>query len=196
MFENFSDYMYYLLTAPFKRVKKSVNAWYKMLRIFGRMFDEVKESFFVARDEGMVATCSEIILKEHGRDRGLIRYSEETTENYRSRIALFEEICRLGGTNAGIILSVNALGYDDVNIKAAKEIEPGTEAWAEFYVVISLHEEEKEVRMEQLCKEVRKVKEVGAKDNYLFSMERSSTMHAAVAMTYLTYSEFTQEDET
>lgn len=194
MFERFSDYMFYLLTAPFKRVKKSVNAWYKVLCVFGKMFDEVKGSFFSARDEGMIATCSEIMLKEHGRDRGLIRYSEETTENYRSRIALFEEICRLGGTNAGIVLSVNALGYDDVAIKSAKEIEPETEAWAEFYVVISLHEKEQEVRLEQLCKEVRKVKEVGAKDNYLFSRERSHSIYVAAAMTYRIYSGFIQED--
>ena len=58
MIENFIEYMWYLLTTPLKKLKKALNKWYILCRVFGKRFDEAKEDILRARDEGMVATCS------------------------------------------------------------------------------------------------------------------------------------------
>ena len=169
MFEHFADYMYYLLTATFKRVRKSCNHWYTLFKVLGNLFDEVKEAFFTAREEGMVATCRQITLPIHGDDRGLTRYTGEELENFRSRIALYEETCRLGGTNAGIILATKALGYKDAEIITAKEFYSDLERWAEFVVMITINDDEVHpIEFAILQKTVRNWKEVGAKDNYVY----------------------------
>ena len=65
MIENFIEYMWYLLTTPLKKLKKALNKWYILCRVFGKRFDEAKEDILRARDEGMVATCSHEMLPVH-----------------------------------------------------------------------------------------------------------------------------------
>lgn len=138
MIENFIEYMWYLLTTPLKKLKKALNKWYILCKVFGRRFDEVKEDILRARDEGMVATCSHEMLSVHGADRRLTRYEGESAENYRSRIAMYDELCKLGGTNEGVLLAVKTLGFEDVEIKTARELKGDTERWAEFYALIRM----------------------------------------------------------
>lgn len=174
MIENFIEYMWYLLTTPLKKLKKALNKWYILCKVFGRRFDEIKEDILRARDEGMVATCSHEMLPVHASDRGLSRYKSEEWENFRSRIAMYEEICKLGGTNEGILLAIRTLGYRSTKIIRANELtgsqyETLENRWAEFYVIINMGVDEKyPIGFEILQKTVRKWKEVGAKDNYLF----------------------------
>ena len=40
MIENFIEYMWYLLTTPLKKLKKALNKWYILCKVFGRRFDE------------------------------------------------------------------------------------------------------------------------------------------------------------
>ena len=40
MLETFGEYMYYLLSTPFKQVRKVGNQWYIYFKITGRLFDE------------------------------------------------------------------------------------------------------------------------------------------------------------
>ena len=172
MIENFIEYMWYLLTTPLKKLKKALNKWYILCKVFGRRFDEAKEDILRARDEGMVATCSHEMLPVHGADRRLTRYEGEHPENYRSRIAMYDELCKLGGTNEGVLLAVKTLGFEDVEIKTAKELKGDTERWAEFYALIRMD-------MGWICpisfdilkKNVRVWKEVGSKDNYQFILQ-------------------------
>lgn len=192
--ENFIEYMWYLLTTPMKKMKKALNNWYILCRVFGRRFDEAKEDILRARDEGMVATCSHSMLQEHGRERKISRYAGEDYENYRKRIALYSDTCRLAGTNEGVILSVRSLGYNDVSIIPARKVEDNDSVWAEFYVVVSV-EGTHPIPFDILCKEVRKSKEVGAKDNYMFCIEKDTSVYAAGTTTVTTYSEFRQEDD-
>lgn len=167
MFEHFADYMYYLLTTPFKRVRKEANQWYLLFKVLGARFDRAKEALQRARDETMVATCSPEMLQEHGRDRGLTRYEAEDLELYRRRIALYEQVCRLGGTNEGIILAVKSLGYDDVAVIPAREYYGDSNRWAEFVVMINHDAGAKlPIGFDILRNTVRKWKEVGAKDNF------------------------------
>ena len=49
MIENFIEYMWYLLTTPLKKLKKALNKWYILCRVFGKRFDEAKEDILRAR---------------------------------------------------------------------------------------------------------------------------------------------------
>ena len=170
MMENFTEYMWYLLTTPFKRVKKSVNKWYALCKVLGKRFDEAKEDILRSRDEGMVATCCHEMLPVHGADRRLVRYDGEHPEKFRERIAKYERICILGGTNEGVLLAVQTLGFKNPEIKTAKELYGDTDRWAEFYVILPTDiDSDYPISIMLLKKEVRITKEVGAKDNYLFS---------------------------
>lgn len=196
MIENFIEYMWYLLTTPLKKLKKALNKWYILCRVFGKRFDEAKEDILRARDEGMVATCSHEMLAVHGADRRLTRYEGEHPENFRSRIAMYEEICKLGGTNEGVLLAVRTLGYTSpVLVRAndltgfshftldgswlldgSRTLESDTieNRWAEFYIVIVMDaDEEHPISFDIMRKTVRKWKEVGAKDNYFFKYNLS-----------------------
>ena len=167
-----------------------------LCRVFGKRFDEAKEDILRARDEGMVATCSHEMLPVHGADRRLTRYEGEHPENFRSRIAMYEEICKLGGTNEGVLLAVRTLGYTSpVLVRAndltgfshftldgswlldgSRTLESDTieNRWAEFYIVIVMDaDEEHPISFDIMRKTVRKWKEVGAKDNYFFKYNLS-----------------------
>lgn len=172
MIDNFIEYMWYLFTSPLKKVKKPLNKWYILCRVFGRRLDEAKEDILRARDEGMAATCCPEMLPVHGAERNLTRYAGELAENYRSRIAMYEDICKLGGTNEGVLLAVKTLGYKHPLIMTAKDYCGDMERWAEFYIIIVMDlSEDHPIRYEILKKQVRKIKEVGAKDNYVFCYE-------------------------
>lgn len=176
MFENFKDYIWYLLTTPFKKVRKSINKWYVLCRVMGKRLDEVKEDILRARDESMVSTCSHEMLPAHGADRRQTRYDGETSENFRSRISMYEEVCKLGGTNQGIILAVKSLGYRNPVIETARE-HGDDSRWAEFYLVIIMNvDEEHPIHFNILKKTVRNWKEVGAKDNYQFQYQTQVKM--------------------
>lgn len=173
-YDKFCDYMYYLLTSPFKRVKKNVNQWHILFKVLGARLDDAMESLYAAGEQTMVATCAPEMLQVHARDRGMERHEGESMGNFRARIAMYREVCRLGGTNQGILLAVRTLGYDDADIKTAKAYKGDEERWAEFYVLIRMGMGQSfPIPFHILRKEVRTWKEVGAKDNYQFTIRNT-----------------------
>ena len=196
MFDKFCDYMYYLLTSPFKRVKKSINQWYILFRVLGRRFDDALESLYNAEEQTMLATCEPEMLPVHAEDRKMARYPGEEDENFRARIANYPEVLRLGGSDPGVLLAVRTLGYATPELVKANEfkgrvyyqtdgtwnldgsrlLEAGVlpDRWAEFYIVIKMSVDESHpIPTAILKKEVRKTKQVGAKDNYSFQYSLS-----------------------
>ena len=170
-YDKFCDYMYYLLTSPIKKVKKSINQWHILFKVLGARFDDAMESLYAAGEQTMVATCAPEMLPVHARDRGMERHDRESMGNFRIRIAMYLEVCRLGGTNQGILLAVRTLGYDAADIKTAKEFKGDEDRWAEFYVLIRMDMGQGfPIPFHILKKEVRTWKEVGAKDNYQFTI--------------------------
>lgn len=168
MFDKFADYMYYLLISPLKKISKSRNQWYKLMKVLGKRFDDALDSIYLARDQTAVATCDPEMLQFHAEDRGITRYAGESDENFRIRITNYTEILKLGGTDEGVLLAVRSLGYHNVSKKTARDI-GCPDRWAEFYIIIQMHvDEQHPIDLHILRKQVRKVKQVGAKDNYLF----------------------------
>lgn len=196
MFDKFCDYMYYLLTSPFKKVRKAVNQWYILFRVLGRRFDDAMESLHNARDQTMLATCDPEMLPVHAEDRKMTQYPGEDDENFRARIANYPEVLRLGGSDPGVLLAVRMLGYATPELVKANDFEgrvyyetDGTwdldgsrmleagelpDRWAEFYIVIKMSVDDSHpISTAILKQEVRKTKYVGAKDNYSFQYRLS-----------------------
>lgn len=196
MFDKFCDYMYYLLISPFKRVKKALNQWYILFRVLGKRFDDAMESLYKAREQTMLATCDPEMLPVHAEDRKMAQYPGEDDENFRARIANYPEVLRLGGSDPGVLLAVRTLGYSDPemvkanvfkgrvyyqtdgtwNLDGSRSLEAGVlpDRWAEFYIVIKMSVDDSHpISTAILKKEVRKTKQVGAKDNYSFQYSLS-----------------------
>ena len=164
MFDKFCDYMYYLLISPFKRVKKSINQWYILFRVLGKRFDDALESLYAAEEQTMLATCESEMLPVHAEDRKMTQYPGEDAENFRTRIANYPEVIRLGGSDPGVLLAVRTLGYDNPELIKANTFKGCTDRWAEFYVVINMGVDDVHpIGIDVLKKEVRKTKQVGAK---------------------------------
>lgn len=168
MFKKFQDYMYYLLTSPMKKVSKSKNQWYILFRVLGKRLDEALESIYRAREETLVVSCSEELLEEQAAERGMTRYRDEGSESFRKRIANFQEVMKLSGTDEGVILAAQTLGYKNVAIRKAKDVTGDESRWAEFYLIVDVDLRKEFQSLENLKREVRRIKSVGAKDNYYF----------------------------
>ena len=187
MFEKFADYMYYLLTSPLKMVQKSKNQWYTLMRVLGRHLDQILDDIDRARDQTAVATCEPEMLPEYAEDRGITKYTGETDENFRVRIANYTEILKLGGTDAGVLLAVRSLGFN-AQLVAAK-IYTGDEArWAEFYILLQFGiDDPLGIPLEILRKQVRKVKQVGAKDNYSYQYQLAIQSREEISIVAIQY---------
>lgn len=127
MFEKFGEYMFFLLFAPLKRVKKSANQFYIFFKVVGKLFDQCKRDVFRLREESSIMTCSDEMLPVHGQDRDMNRLSGESLEGYRTRLAMKGIIAEMAGTNEGIRYLARAFGYETVSIIPSPE--PGH--WAE-----------------------------------------------------------------
>lgn len=130
MFEKFGEYMFFLLYAPLKRVKKTVNQFYIFFKVVGKLFDQCKADLFRLREESSVLTCSDVMLPVHGQDRDMARLAGETLENYRVRLSMKGIIAEMAGINKGIFYLARAFGYENVEIEPS----PLPGHWAEATV--------------------------------------------------------------
>lgn len=188
MFDKFADYMYYLLTSPLKKIKKSKNQWYILMKVLGRRFDDALDSIYLARDQTAVATCDPEMLPFHAEDRGLTRYAGELDKNFRVRIANYTEILKLGGTDDGVLLAVRSLGFSNAELIPAKVYTGDASRWAEFYILLRFGiDETPDISLAILRKQVRKVKEVGSKDNYSYQYKISIKENSRMSLAAVRY---------
>lgn len=165
VFDEFKDYFYYLLPAPFKRVVKSVNQWYILFSVIGNEFDKMIEELYRACDETMITTCSDDLLIYHAKDRGLYRYAGESNDNFRTRIALYDELIASGGMREALLRAAQSAGYDKVEHKWLGELGK----WASFELVLYVPEgEEPPIKHDVLRTEVQKWKDSTSCDNYRY----------------------------
>ena len=164
MFEKFCDYMYSLLFTPLKKIKQAANQFYIFFRVIGKLFDDTKEDIFRVREESMVASASEVMLAEHGKDRDMARLKGETVEGYRTRLSMKALIAEKAGTEQGILLALAALGYEHSYIERMALHDP--ERWAEFIIILGGKYPSGVNDIAVIDGEVMKVKEASSKPFY------------------------------
>lgn len=125
----------------------------------------------------MVRTAGNLMLQEHGLDRALTRYDGETWENFRTRLMMYADTCLLGGTELGTLQTVKCLGFSDVMMVPCHKLDGNRNRWAEFYVVISRDVDDGfHIGYDIIRREVRKIKKVSGKDNYLFRFDTTACL--------------------
>lgn len=164
--ESFKEYVYYLLTAPYKAVNRAKNCWWALAYIIGAHFDELKDRLLWVREQAYLATCDPLLLPYYGEDRDMPRLKGESTEGYRRRLAMKYELAEKAGTNDGILAAVRALGYANSHIEPLYQESP--DQWAEFRVWLETDNRNK-VRVndfEVINSEVMEVKPASAMPTY------------------------------
>ena len=127
----FKDYMWELLTRPFRKDKSVVVKSYTV--ITGAMLDDVKACIFRLRRQWLVQTAGSEALRMLGDERGIYRYDEEPLEIFRNRVQGAYEMYALGGTRPGMIRALQALGY------AEPEITERTPTWSRFRLTLPVN---------------------------------------------------------
>ncbi|MDL2288262.1 hypothetical protein LJC32_02655 [Oscillospiraceae bacterium OttesenSCG-928-F05] len=161
---SFGTYMFSLLYGALKRRREGINQLQIFCHVMGRHFDALKQAAFRLRTESMIMSASDIMLPEHGKDRGMDRLPGETAEGYRTRLAMKATIAERAGTLPGVLDAVAALGYDQSAIEPFYVYDP--ERWAEFIIWLKGSEQSGVNDISIIDAEVRKVKEASAKPVY------------------------------
>lgn len=163
-FEQFGDYMFSLLFTPLRKGKKTENQFYLFFKVVGKLFDDSKRDIFRVRDESMVISASELMLPEHGKDRGMPRLKGEDVETYRTRLSMKAIIAEKAGTREGILLSLKSIGYETSYIEPLFKTD--LTKWAEFIIFLRGKYPSGINDIDIINAEVMKVKEASAKPSY------------------------------
>jgi len=134
-FNEFGSYMFYLLFAPLKKGKQTLNQLYIFFRVVGRHFDDVKTAILRVREEANIVSCSTAMLSVHGQDRAMTRFEGEAWELYRTRLMRKGVVAAQAGTAQGVVALVKSLGYENVYIEPMYLTDPTR--WSEATVWIS-----------------------------------------------------------
>lgn len=164
MFDKFADYMYHLLFGPLKKMAKARNELYTFLKVMGKLADQTKRDILRVREESMVISASERMLEKHGQDRGMRRLRGESAENYRLRLMMKHKIAEQAGTTAGILLSLQTLGYEQSYVEPYRLYDP--DRWAEFIVYLAGKNPSGINDIAVIDSEVMKVKPASGKPSY------------------------------
>lgn len=165
MFDNFGDYLFYLLPGVLKTNKKT-NQLYIFFKVIGKEFDQMKKDMLQLRLETMIKTCSPAMLEVFGKDRDMTRINGESVEGFRKRLLMKAIIAELAGSEKGIIYALNAVGYQNVNIEPLWKTD--ITRWAEFFINFRMNdlEDANSIDFTSVKREVMKVKQARSKPNY------------------------------
>lgn len=134
MFDKFGDYMFYLLNAPLKKMKNGKNQLKIFFSVVGEVFDELLHDILKFRRQKMISTAEPLILEVIGQDRDMFRLQGESIEKFRHRLQMKAIIAELGGTNTGLLMAIEVLGYPECTVEPLYKTDKLR--WAEIYIDI------------------------------------------------------------
>lgn len=134
MFDQFGDYMFYLLNAPLKKLKDGRNQLKIFFSVAGKIFDGMLQDILKFQRQKVISEAEPIMLEVIGQDRDMFLLQGETTEQYRHRLQMKAILSELGGTNTGLLLALQVLGYPDCVIEPLYKTDRSR--WAEIYIDI------------------------------------------------------------
>lgn len=171
MFDQFGDYMYSLLTAPMRQVKKSANQFYIFFKAVGALFDDCKQKLFALREASMIVSAPDVMLSVHGEERGLNRLSGEALDTYRLRLSLYTEVAKTAGTNVGILMALESFGYEHGAVEPMSHYDQSR--WAEFIISLGHGTPQAYRELPILYQEIQKVKPAGSKLAYFVYVDNA-----------------------
>ncbi len=109
----FFQYMYNLLTRPFRKKIGNFITW---LQKMGKFLDELKESVYKVRRVWLIKTSYGQALELHGSARKVEKYPGEPDDYYKMRIIGALEAQFFGGSKSGLEALLASMGYPDSRI--------------------------------------------------------------------------------
>lgn len=183
--KNFGEYMYYLLHAPLKKVKKKDNQFYIFFKAVGKLYDRSKNCIFKVREMGNVISAEGVVLDWHGKDRKMPRLDVEDDEYYRKRLMLKKVIAEKAGSNEGIKYALSTLGYEKSEVVPFHVINP--DRWAEFIVFLNNDKPSLINDIDVIDNEVMNVKLASSLPNYGVKTEAEVTLNPRVDVIQVNY---------
>lgn len=153
MFEKFGDYMFFLLHAPLKKLKRGKNQLKIFFSVVGGLFDGMMDDIFRFRNQKMISTAEPIMLEVIGQDRGMYRIQGETIEQYRRRLQMKAIVAEMAGTSEGLKLALDLLGYPECSIEPLYKTDRNR--WAEIYIDVPVRHD---INYDAILGETLKVK--------------------------------------
>lgn len=162
---NFEEYLFYLLPGPLKRNLKQ-NQFRTFFQVIGRQLDDLKNRVLSVREESSLLTTSEGMLNLFATERDMYRYKGESVEEYRNRLLMKADIAELAGTEKGILLALESIGFRVTIIPAWKL---DANRWAEIYIKFPVDiDVNSNIDFACIQREVRKVKQASTYPIYQF----------------------------
>lgn len=183
--KNFSEYMYYLLHAPLKKVKKEENQLYIFFKVVGKLFDDSKANCFKVREMGNVISAKGVVLDWHGIDRKMPRIDGEHDDYYRKRLMLKKVIAEKAGSSEGILYALRSMGYEKSSILPFYEIDE--ERWAEFIIFLDGEKPSLMNDLDVIDSEIMAVKLASSKPNYGLKTESTITFNPQIIVSDVDY---------
>lgn len=166
IFKKFGDYMFYLLTAPLKKDKQH-NQFYLFFKVTGTVFDDIKQDIFKLRRQRISSTAEPVMLDIIGQDRKMTRLQGEPVEAWRKRLQMKAIIAELAGSEKGILLALESVGYDYAYIEPLWKADP--ERWAEINVVFQKDiDEEEYIDFQSIKQAVMETKQASTFPHFIF----------------------------
>lgn len=181
---SYKDYIYFLLITPFKQAKQGINHFYTLCKVIGKQFDDCKDAIFKVMESASILTCDGDLLDEHGKDRDMPRFTNESDESYRRRLLSKARVAELAGTNEGIKEILDSLGYDQSYIEPLYLTEP--ERWAEFMVYLRGSGVSEINDLNIIDAQIMKVKQASALPNYSVAMGNQITVEQTEVVNFVT----------
>ena len=153
MFDKVGDYMFYLLIAPLKKLKHGKNQLKIFFEVVGELFDGMMEDIFHFRRQKIISTAEPIMLEVIGQDRDMYRIQGETVEQYRHRLQMKAIIAEMAGTEEGLKLALELLGYPECTIEPLYKTD--RRRWAEIYIDVPVRHD---INYDAILTEALKVK--------------------------------------
>ena len=166
IFKTFGEYMFYLLTAPLKKDKPQ-NQFYLYFKVTGTVFDDIKQDIFKLRRQRISSTAEPVMLDIIGQDRKMTRLQGEPVEAWRKRLQMKAIIAELAGSEKGILLALESVGYNYAYIDPLWKVDP--ERWAEINVVFQKDiDEEEYIDFQSIKQAVMETKQASTFPHFIF----------------------------
>lgn len=153
MFEKFGDYMFFLLNAPLKKLKNGRNQMKLFFAVTGKLFDGMMDDIFRFRRQKMISTAEPTMLEVIGQDRDMYQIQGEGERQYRHRLQMKAVIAEMAGTQEGLKLALELLGYPECSIEPLYKT--NRSRWAEIYIDVPVRHD---INYDAILNETLKVK--------------------------------------
>ena len=129
--DKLADYLYWLLPAFFKKKEKQASNVYKLLTVYGELFEQIRDTIYEVNDQFYIETASLKNLDEIGKMRGLFRLPLESDDEFKERIKNAHIEKQKAGTIAGMVNGLKTIGFETSIIELFKT---DRSRWSEFIV--------------------------------------------------------------